>query len=87
MPVSEEPDDAPHEPRSAPPAAEKTSAGDWVEGTGEPWDDIGLKLDLARAYLEMDDPDAARTILDEVVGEGRDDQRREAESLLAGLER
>jgi pilus assembly protein FimV len=46
-----------------------------------------LKLDLARAYLEMDDPDAARTILDEVVAEGRDDQRREAESLLAGLER
>lgn len=57
----------------------------WPLEAGEGWDEIELKLDLARAYLDMDDPDAARTILKEVVAEGRDEQRHEAESLLAGL--
>ncbi|MEA1051148.1 FimV/HubP family polar landmark protein [Lamprobacter modestohalophilus] len=57
----------------------------WPIETDEGWDEVGLKLDLARAYLDMDDPDAASAILREVVAEGRDEQRREAESLLAGL--
>jgi len=56
------------------------------EAVGEPWDDIGLKLDLARAYLDMGDADAASTILKEVIAEGREEQRREAESLLVGLD-
>ncbi|WP_462319986.1 FimV/HubP family polar landmark protein [Halochromatium sp.] len=54
--------------------------------TNDGWDEMGLKLDLARAYLDMDDPDAARAILNDVLAEGRDEQRREAESLLAGLD-
>ena len=58
----------------------------WTEGAGEPWDDIGLKLDLARAYLDMGDADAASTILKEVVAKGREEQRREAESLLVGID-
>ncbi len=48
-------------------------------------DESGIKLDLARAYLGMGDPDAAGTILEEIVAEGDDAQRREAEALLAGL--
>ncbi|MCF8015921.1 MAG: hypothetical protein K9L65_09515, partial [Chromatiaceae bacterium] len=66
-------------------AAEEGGDERWPIEGDEGWDEVGLKLDLARAYLDMDDPDAASAILKEVVAEGRDEQRREAESLLAGL--
>lgn len=46
------------------------------------WDETATKLDLARAYIEMDDVQAAREILQEVMAEGRDEQRDEARSLL-----
>jgi pilus assembly protein FimV len=49
------------------------------------WDETATKLDLARAYLEMADKDAARGILEEVVAEGNEAQRREAKELLRGL--
>lgn len=45
-------------------------------------DMIGTKLDLAKAYIDMGDQDGARSILDEVVEEGDDDQRHEAEQLM-----
>ena len=48
-------------------------------------DEIGTKLDLARAYIDMGDPEGARSILDEVLAEGNPVQRKEAERLLAGL--
>ena len=44
-------------------------------------DMIGTKLDLAKAYIDMGDQDGARSILDEVVDEGDDNQRQEAEQL------
>jgi len=40
------------------------------------------KLDLARAYLELDDTENARAILDEVLSEGNAAQREEARQLL-----
>jgi pilus assembly protein FimV len=43
---------------------------------------ISTKLDLARAYLDMGDIEGARSTLEEVMVEGNDDQRREAETLL-----
>ena len=43
---------------------------------------ISTKLDLARAYLDMGDIEGARSTLEEVMVEGNDDQRREAENLL-----
>ena len=43
---------------------------------------IGTKLDLARAYLDMGDVEGARHTLEEVVIEGNDDQKKEAEELL-----
>ena len=46
------------------------------------WDETATKLDLARAYIEMDDADAAREILQEVMSEGREEQRQEARALL-----
>jgi pilus assembly protein FimV len=47
--------------------------------------EVGTKLDLARAYIDMGDPDGARSILNEVLEEAGDSQRQEAQQLLAGL--
>ena len=51
-------------------------------GANETWDEAGTKLDLARAYIEMDDKESARSILEEVVKEGSDDQTSEARDLI-----
>lgn len=48
-------------------------------------DEVGTKLDLARAYIDMGDPDGARSILDEVIDEGNDGQKQEAEQLMAQI--
>ncbi len=48
-------------------------------------DTIGTKLDLARAYLDMGDPEGARSMLDEVMSEGNDNQKGEARKLLAEI--
>jgi len=45
-------------------------------------DIVGTKLDLARAYIDMGDQRGARSILDEVVKEGDDSHRQEAEQLM-----
>lgn len=45
-------------------------------------DEVATKLDLARAYVEMGDPDGARSILDEVLQEGSTGQQSEAQTLL-----
>ncbi len=48
-------------------------------------DEIGTKLDLARAYIDMGDKEAARSMLDEVKQEGDPAQKEEADQLLAQL--
>jgi len=45
-------------------------------------DELGTKLDLARAYIDMGDADGARNILDEVLQEGNDEQQQEARKLM-----
>jgi len=49
------------------------------------WHDAATKLDLAKAYQEMGDVEGAREILQEVLHEGDDQQKSEAQSLLAKL--
>jgi pilus assembly protein FimV len=49
-------------------------------------DPVDTKLDLARAYLDMDDADSARAMLEEVLEEGTQVQKDEARRLLAGVE-
>jgi pilus assembly protein FimV len=44
--------------------------------------EVGTKLDLARAYIDMGDPEGARSILEEVLDEGDPGQRREAQTLM-----
>ncbi|HQQ62477.1 MAG TPA: FimV/HubP family polar landmark protein [Pseudomonadales bacterium] len=48
-------------------------------------DEAATKLDLARAYIDMGDKDGARDILDEVLEEGREEQKREARALLDSI--
>ena len=47
--------------------------------------EVGTKLDLARAYVDMGDPEGARSILEEVLKEGSPAHRQEAERLMAVL--
>ncbi len=47
--------------------------------------EVGTKLDLARAYMDMGDPDGARNILEEVMHEGSSTQKQEAQRLMESL--
>ena len=62
-------------PAAAPAAEEAT-------GTTSSISEVGTKLDLARAYIDMGDPDGAKSILEEVVLEGNAQQKQEAQELL-----
>lgn len=78
------PPPAPEPVRVAAPAATPAAAKpneDFFAGE----DAIGTKLDLAKAYLDMGDPEGARSMLDEVLAEGNDAQKVEARKLLAEI--
>jgi pilus assembly protein FimV len=47
--------------------------------------EVGTKLDLARAYMDMGDPEGARNILEEVLSEGSVSQKQEARRLIDSL--
>ncbi|HKZ72533.1 MAG TPA: FimV/HubP family polar landmark protein, partial [Steroidobacteraceae bacterium] len=47
--------------------------------------EVGTKLDLARAYMDMGDPEGARNILEEVLQEGSVAQKQEAQRLIESL--
>lgn len=80
-------------------AAEEQSIAESEDGAGEPVADepiadepavdsagdeeVSVKLDLARAYLDMGEPEMAKTLLDEVVDMGNEQQRQEAQDLLS----
>jgi pilus assembly protein FimV len=49
-------------------------------------DEISTKLDLARAYLDMGDNEGTREILEEVLAEGSDEQKQEANELMSKLD-
>jgi len=48
-------------------------------------EEVETKLDLARAFLDLGDAEGARSILEEVVTEGNERQRQEAETLLRNV--
>jgi pilus assembly protein FimV len=48
-------------------------------------DEISTKLDLARAYIDMDEKEGAKEILQEVMTEGSAEQIRKAEEMLVQL--
>lgn len=51
--------------------------------TGE--DEMTTKLDLAQAYAEMGDAEGARSMLEEVVSGGSDEQKQQAQALIDKL--
>jgi len=48
-------------------------------------DEADTKLDLARAYVDMEDADSAKEILEEVLAQGNERQKQEAQRLLNQL--
>jgi pilus assembly protein FimV len=64
-----------------------TPEADLTERDLEPvtMSEVGTKLDLARAYMDMGDPDGARSILREVLQEGSANQRQEAQRLIDSI--
>jgi len=51
----------------------------------EQWDEAATKLDLAKAYIDMGDESGARSIIDEVLKEGNEGQRKQAAELAAQI--
>jgi pilus assembly protein FimV len=49
------------------------------------WQEVATKLDLAKAYEEMGDKDGARELLGEVMKDGDDAQKGQAEQLMSKL--
>lgn len=49
------------------------------------FDEIGTKLDLAKAYIDMGDAEGAKESLQEVIQGGNDEQKAEAEKLLSEI--
>jgi pilus assembly protein FimV len=54
-------------------------------GSSAQWDETATKLDLAKAYIDMGDAEGARSILDEVVADGNEAQKKQARELAAQL--
>ena len=46
---------------------------------------VSTKLDLAKAYVDMGDREGAEDILKEVMEEGNDQQKSEAEELMRSI--
>ena len=70
---------------SRPRPSRVTSMMDMPELEPVTMSEVGTKLDLARAYMDMGDPDGARSILEEVLQEGSANQKQEAERLLDSI--
>lgn len=51
----------------------------------EPQLEVSIKIDVARAYIEAGDANAAREMLTEVINEGNTSQQQEANLLMAQL--
>jgi len=65
-------------------AVAEQSAGGGESGSAQ-WDETATKLDLAKAYIDMGDSEGARSILDEVMSEGNDTQKKQAQELSSQL--
>ena len=48
-------------------------------------DEIATKLDLAKAYVELGDKDSAKSILDEVMSAGNEEQKKIAQDLMVQM--
>ena len=60
------------------------AAGGNGEGSAQ-WDEAATKLDLAKAYIDMGDAEGARSILQEVMAEGSEAQKKQAQELSSQI--
>jgi len=70
------------EPDLATEPAEELVGTEESPAVSEEEEEVETKLDLARAFLDLGDAEGARGILEEVVSEGNERQRSEAQTLL-----
>lgn len=66
-------------------APEQASAQESEDDIFAGIDMVGTKLDLAKAYIDMEDKDGARMLLNEVLEEGNVTQKQEAQELMGQL--
>ena len=66
-------------------SSDNAASEDAAAGGLPGWDETATKLDLAKAYIDMGDSEGARSILDEVMAEGNDNQKRQARDLAAQI--
>ncbi|GKS69857.1 pilus assembly protein FimV [Nitrosomonas sp. PY1] len=69
---------------SADSVAQKDKESDLSENS-EQWQEVETKLDLAKAYQEMDDKEGAKEMLEEVIRDGDAKQKRAAKKLMKSL--
>ncbi len=69
-----------------------TTQAEFEEARSEPlfrfdedYDEIGTKLDLAKAYIDIGDKEGAKDIVDEVLRDGNAQQKEQANKLLQSL--
>jgi len=67
------------------PVIEHSAAEASLEPVAPESADVDIKLDLVAAYIDMDDKEGARELLQEVVKEGGPQQQKRAKELLSGL--
>lgn len=73
------------QPSSGSQTADDGDEGETLVAESEEVSDPELKLDLARAYLSLGDKEAAKSMLDEVLLNGNEEQVAEAEQMLDEL--
>ena len=56
-----------------------------LETNSEQWQEVETKLDLAKAYQEMDDKEGAKEMLEEVIRDGDAKQKKIAKKMLKSL--
>ncbi|MEH6604055.1 MAG: FimV/HubP family polar landmark protein [Pseudomonadales bacterium] len=52
---------------------------------GEELDGVATKIELAQAYIDMGDGDGAKDVLQEVLDEGNEEQKAQAQDILSSL--
>ncbi|MCC8997547.1 MAG: fimbrial protein FimV [Nitrosomonas sp.] len=65
-------------------AAQQENESD-LNANSEQWQEVETKLDLAKAYQEMDDKEGAKEMLEEVIRDGDTKQKRAAKKLMKSL--
>jgi len=85
-PLEEAVEELAEESVAASPAVSDDDEEDFDLSSLDDVDEISTKLDLARAYLDMGDHEGTKGILEEVLADGNDEQKQEANDLIAKLD-